>query len=77
MNMSLGGGKSAAVNAAINQIRAAGVLPVVAAGNDNVDGKMIILDLDSPLLSLSLSLSLLLSLTLSLVKSHSCVYQDY
>lgn len=42
MNMSLGGGKSAAVNAAINQIRAAGVLPIVAAGNDNVDGKLII-----------------------------------
>lgn len=39
MNMSLGGGKSAAVNSAINQIRAAGVLPIVAAGNDNVDGK--------------------------------------
>ena len=35
MNMSLGGSRSNAVNAAINQIRAAGVVPVVAAGNEN------------------------------------------
>ena len=37
MNMSLGGSKSQAVNAAINQIERAGVVPVVAAGNSNVD----------------------------------------
>jgi subtilisin family serine protease len=37
MNMSLGGGTSAAINAAINQIEAAGVVPVVAAGNENAD----------------------------------------
>ncbi|KAJ9150332.1 Subtilase [Pleurostoma richardsiae] len=35
MNMSLGGSRSSAVNAAINAIRAAGVVPVVAAGNEN------------------------------------------
>ncbi|KAL8396720.1 hypothetical protein RB594_003697 [Gaeumannomyces avenae] len=35
MNMSLGGGASKAVNDAINNIRAAGVVPVVAAGNEN------------------------------------------
>ncbi|KAK3989727.1 subtilisin-like protease 6 [Cladorrhinum sp. PSN332] len=37
MNMSLGGGFSRAVNAAINNIEAAGVVPVVAAGNENQD----------------------------------------
>jgi subtilisin family serine protease len=37
MNMSLGGGFSEALNAAINQIEAAGVVPVVAAGNENAD----------------------------------------
>ncbi|KAI1849076.1 hypothetical protein JX265_013091 [Neoarthrinium moseri] len=35
MNMSLGGSKSAAVNAAVEAIAAAGVVPVVAAGNEN------------------------------------------
>lgn len=37
MNMSLGGGASAAINAAINNIEAAGVVPVVAAGNESQD----------------------------------------
>ncbi|EAQ83049.1 hypothetical protein CHGG_10867 [Chaetomium globosum CBS 148.51] len=37
MNMSLGGGASAAINAAINNIEAAGVVPVVAAGNEAQD----------------------------------------
>lgn len=37
MNMSLGGSRSNAVNSAINALRAAGVVPVVAAGNENVD----------------------------------------
>lgn len=37
MNMSLGGSRSAAINSAINAIRAAGCVPVVAAGNENVD----------------------------------------
>jgi len=37
MNMSLGGPKSAAVNAAVKQIAAAGVVPVVAAGNEAAD----------------------------------------
>ncbi len=37
MNMSLGGGTSSAINAAINRIEAAGVVPVVAAGNENAD----------------------------------------
>lgn len=37
MNMSLGGPTSGAVNTAINRVRAAGVLPVVAAGNENAD----------------------------------------
>lgn len=37
MNMSLGGSKSRAVNSAINQIEAAGVVPIVAAGNENQD----------------------------------------
>lgn len=37
MNMSLGGSFSRAVNSAINQIEAAGVVPVVAAGNENQD----------------------------------------
>lgn len=37
MNMSLGGSRSRAVNAAINQIERAGVVPVVAAGNENQD----------------------------------------
>ncbi|KAJ4420249.1 hypothetical protein N0V82_004460 [Gnomoniopsis sp. IMI 355080] len=37
MNMSLGGGRSGAINSAINAIRAAGCVPVVAAGNENVD----------------------------------------
>lgn len=37
MNMSLGGAKSNAINQAINAIRAAGCVPVVAAGNENVD----------------------------------------
>lgn len=39
MNMSLGGGRSNAVNQAINALRAAGVVPVVAAGNENVDAQ--------------------------------------
>ena len=37
MNMSLGGGANRAINAAINQIEAAGVVPVVAAGNESQD----------------------------------------
>ena len=37
MNMSLGGGRSRAVNQAINNIAAAGVVPVVAAGNEDQD----------------------------------------
>ncbi|TPX15249.1 uncharacterized protein E0L32_004526 [Thyridium curvatum] len=37
MNMSLGGSRSRAINEAINNIRAAGVVPVVAAGNENQD----------------------------------------
>jgi subtilisin family serine protease len=37
MNMSLGGSKSQAVNDAINNIREAGVVPCVAAGNENQD----------------------------------------
>ncbi|KAJ6788165.1 hypothetical protein PWT90_09602 [Aphanocladium album] len=37
MNMSLGGGKSQAVNRAIQALAAAGVVPVVAAGNENQD----------------------------------------
>ncbi|KAK3291856.1 peptidase S8/S53 domain-containing protein [Chaetomium fimeti] len=37
MNMSLGGGASRAINAAINSIEAAGVVPVVAAGNEAQD----------------------------------------
>lgn len=37
MNMSLGGSKSTAVNEAINSMIKAGVVPVVAAGNENVD----------------------------------------
>lgn len=36
MNMSLGGSRSNAVNAAIEAIARAGVVPVVAAGNENV-----------------------------------------
>lgn len=36
MNMSLGGSKSTAINAAIEAIARAGVVPVVAAGNENV-----------------------------------------
>ena len=36
MNMSLGGEKNRAINAAIEQLRLAGVVPVVAAGNENV-----------------------------------------
>lgn len=36
MNMSLGGAKSAALNAAIDQMTAQGVIAVVAAGNENV-----------------------------------------
>jgi subtilisin family serine protease len=36
-NMSLGGGKSAALDAACNRASAAGVIMVVAAGNDNGD----------------------------------------
>lgn len=39
MNMSLGGSKSRAVNAAVSAIKAAGVVPCVAAGNDDVDAK--------------------------------------
>ncbi|TLD24968.1 hypothetical protein PspLS_05595 [Pyricularia sp. CBS 133598] len=39
MNMSLGGSKSTAVNEAINSMIKAGVVPVVAAGNENVDAK--------------------------------------
>ncbi|KAK4124268.1 subtilisin-like protein [Parathielavia appendiculata] len=37
MNMSLGGGFSQAINSAINQVEAAGVVPVVAAGNEETD----------------------------------------
>ncbi|KAK1762962.1 oryzin, partial [Phialemonium atrogriseum] len=37
MNMSLGGSRSTAVNEAINGIKNAGVVPVVAAGNENQD----------------------------------------
>jgi subtilisin family serine protease len=37
MNMSLGGSKSSAVNAAVEAIASAGVVPVVAAGNENQD----------------------------------------
>jgi subtilisin family serine protease len=37
MNMSLGGGFSPALNAAINRVEAAGVVPVVAAGNEEQD----------------------------------------
>jgi subtilisin family serine protease len=37
MNMSLGGGFSQALNSAINRVEAAGVVPVVAAGNENAD----------------------------------------
>ncbi|OIW28080.1 subtilisin-like protein [Coniochaeta ligniaria NRRL 30616] len=37
MNMSLGGGRSRAINDAINALTAAGVVPVVAAGNENQD----------------------------------------
>ena len=37
MNMSLGGGRSRAINDAINALNAAGVVPVVAAGNENQD----------------------------------------
>lgn len=39
MNMSLGGAASKAVNDAINNIRAAGVVPVAAAGNENQDAR--------------------------------------
>jgi subtilisin family serine protease len=35
MNISVGGSFSRAVNSAINQVAAAGVVPVVAAGNEN------------------------------------------
>lgn len=37
MNMSLGGSKSAAMNRAIQAVFNAGVVPVVAAGNENQD----------------------------------------
>lgn len=37
MNMSLGGGFSRAINDAINAITNAGIVAVVAAGNENVD----------------------------------------
>lgn len=37
MNMSLGGPQSAAVNRAVAALSAAGVVPVVAAGNENQD----------------------------------------
>ncbi|KAK3346192.1 serine protease [Lasiosphaeria hispida] len=37
MNMSLGGSRSRAINSAINAIANAGVVPVVAAGNENQD----------------------------------------
>ena len=40
MNMSLGGAASRAVNEAINNIRAAGVVPIAAAGNENADAKL-------------------------------------
>jgi subtilisin family serine protease len=36
-NMSLGGGSSSALNTAVNNLRSAGVLVVVAAGNSNVN----------------------------------------
>ncbi|KAL5600951.1 hypothetical protein BROUX41_005785 [Berkeleyomyces rouxiae] len=39
MNMSLGGTFSQAMNDAIEALRVAGVVPVVAAGNENVDAK--------------------------------------
>ncbi|OAA62237.1 oryzin precursor [Cordyceps fumosorosea ARSEF 2679] len=37
MNMSLGGPKSDAINTAIKQLVSAGIIPVVAAGNENQD----------------------------------------
>ncbi|KAB5584869.1 serine protease [Coniochaeta sp. 2T2.1] len=37
MNMSLGGSRSRAINEAINALTSAGVVPVVAAGNENQD----------------------------------------
>ncbi|KAK8132006.1 peptidase S8/S53 domain-containing protein [Apiospora kogelbergensis] len=37
MNMSLGGSKSQAINTAVEKIAAAGVVPIVAAGNENQD----------------------------------------
>ncbi|KYK57572.1 putative alkaline protease [Drechmeria coniospora] len=37
MNMSLGGSKSPALDAAVEQVAAAGVIPIVAAGNENRD----------------------------------------
>lgn len=36
LNMSLGGTRARAINGAIEQLRLAGVVPVVAAGNENV-----------------------------------------
>lgn len=40
MNMSLGGVKSQFINAAIEELRIAGVVPVVAAGNENVSSPL-------------------------------------
>lgn len=40
MNMSLGGSFSAAINSAIKAIFDAGIVPIVAAGNENVSGKL-------------------------------------
>lgn len=42
MNMSLGGERTRAINSAIEQLRLAGVVPVVAAGNENVSGSSFI-----------------------------------
>lgn len=40
MNMSLGGSFSEAINSAIKAIFKAGIVPVVAAGNENVSGEL-------------------------------------
>lgn len=39
MNMSLGGSFSQAINSAIKAMRDNGIVPVVAAGNENVSGE--------------------------------------
>jgi subtilisin family serine protease len=40
MNMSLGGGFSNAINSAVNRVEQAGVVPVVAAGNEATDASL-------------------------------------